>query len=113
MYKKAVKRVLFNALVVSLCYQLLNYPLLLWRGAPCGYEGLPSLTTAAMQLLLFAFGVEAGFYYGHRLRKELCVHSPSLPPSLPPSFPKFLFPSIIMLPLFKFFFFQLAGYVYL
>lgn len=65
MYKKTLRRVLFNSLVTSTVFQLTSYPLVVWRGMSCGYE-LPSLPTVIWDLFLCLIVVEIGFYYSHR-----------------------------------------------
>lgn len=65
-YKAAIRRALFNSLVVSTLVQLCLYPVVCWRGAPCGLE-LPGFTTVLLQLLMFMVVVEVVFYYSHRL----------------------------------------------
>lgn len=65
MYKKTLRRVLFNSLVTSTVFQLATYPLVTWRGMSCGYE-LPSLPAVIWDLFLCLIVVEIGFYYSHR-----------------------------------------------
>ena len=62
---KAVKLCALNLLVVSPLYSVVTYPLVAWRGMPCGYE-LPSFWTAICHLAAFAIVEEFGFYYSHR-----------------------------------------------
>ena len=64
-YKKTLRRTVFNALVTSLFFQLSIHPLVRWRGINCGYE-LPSFPTALWHLFLHLVIVEIGFYYTHR-----------------------------------------------
>ena len=64
-YKKTLRRTVFNALVTSLFFQLSIHPLVRWRGIDCGYE-LPSFPTALWHLFLYLIIVEIGFYYTHR-----------------------------------------------
>lgn len=64
-YKKTLKRVLFNALATTAVFQLIMYPLMLWRGMPCGYE-LPSLRRVVQDAFIYLVAVEIGFYYSHR-----------------------------------------------
>ena len=64
-YKKTLRRTLFNSLVTSLFFQLSIYPFVRWRGIDCGYK-LPSFPTALWHLFLYLVIVEIGFYYTHR-----------------------------------------------
>ena len=64
-YKKTLRRTLFNSLVTSLFFQLSIYPFVRWRGIDCGYE-LPSFPTVLWHLFLYLVIVEIGFYYTHR-----------------------------------------------
>ena len=64
-YKKTLRRTLFNSLVTSLFFQLSIYPFVHWRGIDCGYE-LPSFPTVLWHLFLYLVIVEIGFYYTHR-----------------------------------------------
>ena len=66
-YKKAVRRVAFNMIVVSLCSVLSTYPLYVWRGSQCGYE-LPSFPTTIWHLFVYIITHEIIFYYSHRYR---------------------------------------------
>lgn len=65
MYKKTLRRVLFNALVTSFLFQLAIYPLVAWRGMSCDYE-LPSFRSVVWDSFLYLVVVEIGFYYSHR-----------------------------------------------
>eukprot|EP00731_Ephydatia_muelleri_P030774 Em0022g288a len=71
-YKAAIQLALLNLLVVSTFLQLCLYPVICWRGSPCGVE-LPSFTTLLWHLLIYLLVVEIGFYYSHRL-----MHHPHL-----------------------------------
>ena len=64
-YKKTLRRVLFNALVTTAVFQLTMYPLMVWRGMPCGYE-LPSFQRVIWDTFIYVVIVETGFYYSHR-----------------------------------------------
>lgn len=64
-YKKTLRRVLFNALVTNTVFQLTVYPLMVWRGMPCGYE-LPSFGRVIWDAFICLVVVEIGFYYSHR-----------------------------------------------
>lgn len=71
-YKTAVKLCVFNMTVVGFMFNLVTYPLLVWRGCDTGYE-LPSFTTTIWHAFCFIVIEEIGFYYGHRL-----LHHPKL-----------------------------------
>lgn len=70
-YKKCLRRVLFNTLIVGQLLQLLTWPIAKNR-LNCGYE-LPTFPQTIIHLLFFILVEEFGFYYLHRL-----FHTPLL-----------------------------------
>lgn len=64
-YKSALRLIAFNLLVVGPLYNLMVYPLVVWREMDCGYE-LPSCSTTVWHLFCCALVEEIGFYYFHR-----------------------------------------------
>ena len=64
-YKKALWRCVFNSVVVGLTFNLVTYPLAVWRGMDAGYE-LPSFTTTVWHFFGYIVIEEIGFYYSHR-----------------------------------------------
>lgn len=66
LYKKALRRVIFNITVVSFGLTLVTYPVVRWRGSSCGRD-LPLFSTTILHMLGFLVLVEIGFYYSHRL----------------------------------------------
>ncbi|XP_064383184.1 fatty acid hydroxylase domain-containing protein 2-like [Halichondria panicea] len=71
-YKKALWRCTFNSIVVGSIYQLVTYPIAVWRGVDAGYE-LPTFATTVFHFIGFLVFEEIGFYYSHRL-----LHHPRL-----------------------------------
>ena len=69
-YKNALKLIAFNLFFVGPLFNLVSYPLIVWRGIECGYE-LPSFLTTIWHLFCFAAVEEIGFYYFHRLVAEV------------------------------------------
>jgi methylsterol monooxygenase len=65
-YMKTVKLTALNVVLITPLFNVVTYPLVAWRGMPCGYE-LPSFWTAICHLAAFAIVEEFGFYYSHRL----------------------------------------------
>lgn len=65
MYKKALRRVLFNAFVIGFLFNLAQYPAIKLRGNDCGYT-LPTFTTTIWHLFIYIIVEEIGFYYTHR-----------------------------------------------
>ena len=65
MYKKGLRRVLFNMFVVGLLFNLAQYPVIKLRGNDCGYT-LPTFTTTIWHLFVYIIVEEIGFYYTHR-----------------------------------------------
>ncbi|KAM9313191.1 fatty acid hydroxylase domain-containing protein 2 [Gastrophryne carolinensis] len=70
--KRAVKVVLFNQLCISYPMVLLMYPVMKWRGNPCGEE-LPTFHWVLLELSIILVIEEILFYYSHRL-----FHHPSI-----------------------------------
>lgn len=70
MYKKALRRVLFNVFVVGFLFNLAQYPAIKLRGNDCGYT-LPTFTTTIWHLFIYIIVEEIGFYYTHRLEPLL------------------------------------------
>ena len=68
-YKKALKMVAFNIMVMGFAFNVLNYFLNQWRGSPCGYE-LPNFRTTVLHLMTFPIFNEIGLYYTHRCVSE-------------------------------------------
>ena len=64
-YWKTTKVSLFNVAVVSVIFQHVTYPLVVWLKVDIGPE-LPSLATVVWQLFVSVVVVEVGFYYFHR-----------------------------------------------
>ena len=64
-YKKAIKLIALNIFVVGPLYNVVTYPLTVWRGNECGYE-LPSFLVTVWHLFCFIVVEEIGFYYCHR-----------------------------------------------
>ena len=71
-YKKALWRCAFNCVVVTMIFNLVTYPLAVWRGLDAGYE-LPSFATTIWHLFGYIVLEEIGFYYSHRY-VCVCVH---------------------------------------
>ncbi|OCT88310.1 hypothetical protein XELAEV_18016944mg [Xenopus laevis] len=70
--RQAVITVLVNQVFLSFPMIVLMYPIMLWRGNPCGPE-LPTFHWVLLELSVFALVEEILFYYSHRL-----VHHPLL-----------------------------------
>ncbi|MEE6478311.1 hypothetical protein FKM82_011812 [Ascaphus truei] len=70
--RQAALTVLFNQLFISLPMVLLMYPVMQWRGNPCGTE-LPTFHWVLLELSVFVLIEEILFYYSHRL-----FHHPSI-----------------------------------
>lgn len=64
-YKKTLKVVTFNLLILSPLFALATHPLVVLRGNPCGYD-LPSPLSALLQLTAAAAIQDVWFYYTHR-----------------------------------------------
>ena len=73
-YKKCLKRVLFNAVVVGSLFQLVTYPLWKWRGVRFALD-LPTFPQTIVHLLFYIFAYEFFFYYTHRLLIICCIYS--------------------------------------
>jgi sterol desaturase/sphingolipid hydroxylase (fatty acid hydroxylase superfamily) len=72
-YKKALKLIALNVFVVGPLYNVVVYPLTVWRGNECGYE-LPSFLVTVWHLFCYIVVEEIGFYYFHRYTLiKLCV----------------------------------------
>ena len=67
-YKKAIKLIALNIFVVGPLYNVVVYPLTVWRGNECGYE-LPSFLVTVWHLFCFIVVEEIGFYYCHRFAR--------------------------------------------
>ncbi|KAM4747002.1 fatty acid hydroxylase domain-containing protein 2 isoform 2-T2 [Rhinophrynus dorsalis] len=70
--RHAVITVLCNQIFISFPMVLLMYPIIHWRGNPCGPE-LPTFHWVLLELSVFVLIEEILFYYSHRL-----FHHPSL-----------------------------------
>ncbi|KAG8438915.1 hypothetical protein GDO86_005197 [Hymenochirus boettgeri] len=70
--KHAAITVFCNQIFLSLPMVLLMYPVMQWRGNPCGPE-LPTFHWVLLELSVFVLVEEILFYYSHRL-----VHHPAL-----------------------------------
>nr|XP_027794415.1 fatty acid hydroxylase domain-containing protein 2 isoform X3 [Marmota flaviventris] len=64
--RQAVRTVLFNQFVITLPMAVFFFPLLKWRGDPCGRE-LPTFHLFLLELTIFTLIEEVLFYYSHRL----------------------------------------------
>ncbi|XP_058853241.1 fatty acid hydroxylase domain-containing protein 2-like [Acipenser ruthenus] len=69
---QAVRTVLFNQFCLSVPMVMLMYPIMQWRGNPCGPE-LPTFHWALLEIAIFGLMEEIMFYYSHRL-----FHHPAL-----------------------------------
>nr|AFK11127.1 uncharacterized protein C5orf4-like protein [Callorhinchus milii] len=69
---QAVATVLVNQFCLSLPMVVLMYPVMQWRGSPCGPE-LPTFHWVLLELSVFGLLEELLFYYSHRL-----FHHPTL-----------------------------------
>ncbi len=65
-YWKTLRKSLFNITVINFLYSACTYPLVVWRGMPRGYEGLPTFPSLIWQLLVCMVVDEVGLYYVHR-----------------------------------------------
>ncbi|XP_029439989.1 fatty acid hydroxylase domain-containing protein 2 [Rhinatrema bivittatum] len=70
--RQVVRTVLFNQIFISCPMIAVMYPIMQWRGNPCGPE-LPTFHWVLMELSVFVLIEEILFYYSHRL-----FHYPSL-----------------------------------
>ncbi|XP_078509809.1 fatty acid hydroxylase domain-containing protein 2 isoform X2 [Lissotriton helveticus] len=70
--RQAALTVLFNQVFISLPMVMVMYPIMHWRGNPCGPE-LPTFHWVLLELSIFTLIEEVLFYYSHRL-----FHHPSL-----------------------------------
>ncbi|XP_062909177.1 fatty acid hydroxylase domain-containing protein 2 isoform X2 [Mobula hypostoma] len=68
----AIRTVVFNQVFLSLPMLLLLYPIMKWRGNPCGPE-LPTFHWVLFELCFLGLLEEMIFYYSHRL-----FHHPTL-----------------------------------
>ena len=67
-----------NIFVVGPLFNVVVYPLTVWRGNECGYE-LPSFLVTVWHLFCYIVVEEIGFYYFHRCsEKTVCVLSKRL-----------------------------------
>uniref|UniRef100_A0A8C4SAE8 Fatty acid hydroxylase domain containing 2 n=1 Tax=Erpetoichthys calabaricus TaxID=27687 RepID=A0A8C4SAE8_ERPCA len=64
--RQAVKKVLFNQLFLSVPMVIVMYPVMKWRGNPCGPE-LPTFHWVLLEFFVFGLIEEVLFYYSHRL----------------------------------------------
>ncbi|XP_005988377.1 fatty acid hydroxylase domain-containing protein 2 [Latimeria chalumnae] len=64
--RHAIRRVVFNQMFLSTPMVLLMYPVMQWRGNPCGPE-LPTFHWVLLELSFFGLMEEVLFYYSHRL----------------------------------------------
>ena len=64
-YKKALWRCAFNSVIMRMIFNLVTYPLAVWRGIDAGYE-LPSFATTVCHFFGFIVALEIGIYYTHR-----------------------------------------------
>lgn len=70
--RHAILTVLFNQAFLSVPMVLVMYPVMQWRGNPCGTE-LPTFQWVLLELSIFGLVEEILFYYSHRL-----FHHPAL-----------------------------------
>ena len=74
-YKSAMKLIALNLFIVAPLFNLVVYPLTVWRGVECGRE-LPSFPTMIWHLICCAAVEEIGFYYCHRFDAVLwCMYA--------------------------------------
>ncbi|GCB65937.1 hypothetical protein scyTo_0010031 [Scyliorhinus torazame] len=64
--QQAIRTVLFNQFFLSLPMVMVMYPIMKWRGNPCGTE-LPTFHWVLLELCFLGLLEEIFFYYSHRL----------------------------------------------
>ncbi|XP_041049210.1 fatty acid hydroxylase domain-containing protein 2 [Carcharodon carcharias] len=64
--QQAIRTVLFNQVFLSLPMVMVMYPIMKWRGNPCGPE-LPTFHWVLLELCFLGLLEEVFFYYSHRL----------------------------------------------
>ena len=77
-YKKSLKWIALNIFVVGPAFNVVVYPLTVWRGNECGLE-LPSFLTTVWHFFCYIVVEEIGFYYWHRyvdmIHLIYCTHA--------------------------------------